>query len=197
MHGHRPGDTLSPELALVCPELAARARAALPARPWETFAPPQPRLRLVAAAPPAPQPDVVVPVIAAEHSSARWRPRGGTVVLALVAVALVVTGLLPARDAPRLRDDAPAAAPSPGGATFLVEEGDEPDDLVPPTQCLPAGATLGTPLAADGTFALVLPIGDAEIELAGEVENGRVRGSYRVRSPGCDSGSVPFEAPSP
>ena len=196
MHGDRPGDALSPELALVCPELAARARAALPARPWETFAPQQP-LRLVAAAPQPPQPPDEVPVIAAGRSSVRWRPRGGSVVIALVAVALVVTGLLPARDAPTLRDDAPAARPSSGGTTFVVEEDDEPEDLVPPTQCLPAGATLGTPLAADGTFALVLPIGDAEIELAGQVENGKVRGSYRVRSPGCDSGSVPFEAPSP
>jgi hypothetical protein len=31
---------ISPELVLVCPELAERARAALPDRPWEAFLPP-------------------------------------------------------------------------------------------------------------------------------------------------------------
>src|SRR5262245_37419450 len=34
------GRDMSPELALVCPELAESLRAALPDRPWELFAPP-------------------------------------------------------------------------------------------------------------------------------------------------------------
>lgn len=34
-----PASEISPELVLVCPELAARARAAMPDRPWESFVP--------------------------------------------------------------------------------------------------------------------------------------------------------------
>jgi hypothetical protein len=34
-----PASEISPELVLVCPELAARARAAMPDRPWEVFVP--------------------------------------------------------------------------------------------------------------------------------------------------------------
>jgi hypothetical protein len=37
-----PASPISPELALVCPELAARARAAMPDRPWEMFVPRRP-----------------------------------------------------------------------------------------------------------------------------------------------------------
>lgn len=35
---------ISPELALVCPELAERARAALPERPWEAWLPARPAI---------------------------------------------------------------------------------------------------------------------------------------------------------
>ena len=34
-----PASQISPELVLVCPELGARARAAMPDRPWEAFLP--------------------------------------------------------------------------------------------------------------------------------------------------------------
>ena len=50
-----PASQISPELVLVCPELGAQARAAMPDRPWEAFVP-RPREQPVAPAPLTPTP---------------------------------------------------------------------------------------------------------------------------------------------
>jgi len=110
-------EALSPELVLVSPDLAQRARAELPDRPWEAFVPAQPvasalPLRL---APRAPAVAVPVPVaspaaVAAPiRSRRRFRPPLGLMLL-LGFVGLVLAGsLLPARDAPTL--DPPPVTP--------------------------------------------------------------------------------------
>ena len=52
-----PVAEISPELVLVCPELAHRARAALPDRPWELFVPHLPARPIpIGVAPSAPNP---------------------------------------------------------------------------------------------------------------------------------------------
>jgi hypothetical protein len=38
---------ISPELALVCPDIAAEARASLPDRPWEVFVPLRPAIERI------------------------------------------------------------------------------------------------------------------------------------------------------
>ena len=77
---------VSPELVLVSPELAARERAALPERPWETFTPPacvaRPIVPLPAAAPVAPR--------RAERALAFF-----PVVVLVAFVALLLVGSLP------------------------------------------------------------------------------------------------------
>ena len=101
-------EPISPELALVSPELAAIARAGLPDRPWEAFFQP------VAEGAPLRPPAAVVPVVVAptpsrvapaelEHAGRR-RPRIPVGLLLLVAFAglLVAGSVLPVRDAPTL-----------------------------------------------------------------------------------------------
>ena len=107
-------EPISPELALVSPELAAAARRALPDRPWEAFAPPRPvappalrltvlRAEAVAAGPPLP-----------EHPRRRVLTFGRLATAALVAL-LVGTSFLPPRHAPRLvaADPVPVARAAP------------------------------------------------------------------------------------
>jgi hypothetical protein len=112
MSGAEP---ISPELALVSPELAAEARRTLPDRPWEAFAPPrpaapveQPVLRL------APLP-VAVPEPAPAERPRRRVVTPSRVVTAALLGLLVVTGFLPPRNAPRLvaADPVPVAAAAP------------------------------------------------------------------------------------
>jgi hypothetical protein len=208
-------DVVSPELALVCPELAAAARAALPDRPWEVFAPPRPppRLRLVSSPPAATPP--VAPPVPTRPGRASARPGLGAALGLLTVVALVATGLLPARDAPTLRDApprprAPALPPSPsvlpgayevsGGGTLFVAgtgAGGTISGFAPPNRCLPDGATVQAPIAADGSFGVVFAAGPAAIEFAGRVDGGRISGSYRVRRPGCVTRRVYFTAGAP
>jgi hypothetical protein len=212
-HDQAP-EAISPELALVCPELAAAARASLPDRPWEVFAPPPPRerpaLRLVsspATAAPAP-----APLAPAPRRTVR-RPALGTALGVLAAAGLVVTGLLPARDAPTLRrtttplprpaPQAPAKAPlippgayevNGGGTLLVVGGGTTLTGFAPPNRCLPNGATLQAPIAADGSFGVVYRVGGSTVELSGRIVDGRISGSYRARRPGCVTLRVPFIA---
>jgi hypothetical protein len=77
---------ISPELALVSPELAARARAALPDRPWEVFVPPPGAIERIGPAPAA---------LTREHT---WVERVSAVLPLVVLVgfvALLVVGSLP------------------------------------------------------------------------------------------------------
>ena len=110
-------EPLTPELCLVSPDLAAAARAALPDRPWERFAPPQPR---IAAAPlKTLQQTVAKSAADSGRSLEPARPRrrivtGGRLATVLAAAFLVVTALLPPRHAPRLVDD-PARVPAVRG----------------------------------------------------------------------------------
>lgn len=64
-----PDELISPELALVDPELAARARAALPARTWPPPRPRAPKLTLA----PAPIPTLDAPAPAAAPTRERYR----------------------------------------------------------------------------------------------------------------------------
>ena len=93
--------TISPELVLVSPDLAGRARAALPDRPWETFVP-----RLSArAAPTAPPPRHI------------WT-RALTFIPALllgVLLALLVVGSLPGLG------QRPSLEPAPKTYTIVVD----------------------------------------------------------------------------
>jgi hypothetical protein len=71
------GEQLSPELVLVTPELGERARALLPDRPWEAFAPPRspeppaPRARGVAPATPIALAPILRPPVLAAPSAAQ------------------------------------------------------------------------------------------------------------------------------
>lgn len=77
---------ISPELALVCPDIAERARASLPDRPWEVFVPLRSPIERIGPAPGA---------VAAERT---W-PRRVSAALPLVVlmgfVALLIVGSLP------------------------------------------------------------------------------------------------------
>jgi len=119
-----PGlEPISPELALVSPELAAEARRALSDRPWEAFAPPRP-------APPArvepPALRLAAPPLATAEPPPAERPRRrvvtpSRVMTAAVVGLLIVTGLLPPRNAPRLvAEPLPAAAVAATPPTFSI-----------------------------------------------------------------------------
>ena len=114
-------EPISPELALVSPELAAIARAGLPDRPWEAFLPRREpagdsaadpavdeasRLRPPATAqPPIPPAEAeAAAVVVASRGSSRGRPRVpvGLVLLAAFAGLVIAGSVLPVRDAPTL-----------------------------------------------------------------------------------------------
>jgi hypothetical protein len=77
----------SPELALVCPDLAARARASLPERPWEVFAPSRAAIERIG---PAPRAEVVHDRTWPERVSAAF-----PLVMLAGFVALLIVGSLP------------------------------------------------------------------------------------------------------
>ena len=133
---------ISPELALVSPELAAIARAALPDRPWEAFLPPE-----AEAAPLRPptisEPLVVVQVAPApepvgSQSASRRRPRVpvGLILLAAFVGLVVVGSVLPVRDAPTL-------GPPPARANGLsVPQTPPPRPQGPQISTTPAPSTI-------------------------------------------------------
>ena len=75
----------SPELALVCPDLAARARAALPDRPWEAFASPRTAIVRIGPAPGKPR----------DPSWAERISSAFPLVMLAAFVALLIVGSLP------------------------------------------------------------------------------------------------------
>jgi hypothetical protein len=122
-----PTQPLSPELALVSPELAEEARASLPEPPWKELAPVLAAKRLLVDTPapdrrpaPASRERRHVP---GERVPPRRRPQlqlpripASTMVFVAIAAFMAVTGILPARDAPTLLTPAPkakAAKPKP------------------------------------------------------------------------------------
>ena len=98
-------DPLSPELALVDPELGARARAALPAQPW-----PAPARRAQVPAAPAPPP-------VAEHVEARraypfWARTTAALWLVVIGILIGGAAIPHAQDRPRVvppEEDVPAS----------------------------------------------------------------------------------------
>ena len=124
MDGPEP---ISPELALVSPELAAEARRALPDRPWERFAPPRPAAPAplpAAAAVPVERPvlrtaplPASLPVPPAVDRRRRRIVTPSRVVTAAVVALLLVTSFLPPRDAPRLVAGDPFPVLPPAAAT--------------------------------------------------------------------------------
>jgi hypothetical protein len=138
------GEPISPELALVSPELADAARALLPERPWERFVPParatepavirsprsaSPELRTVASLPRPVDHRVDAPAHPHEHRPPRRVALKA--VLSLAALLGVVhlgawesggERLLPADASSAPGQEVQIAAPYPG-ATYLAPDG--------------------------------------------------------------------------
>jgi hypothetical protein len=123
---------LSPELALVSPELAHAARMLLPDRPWELFAPPVPlepaadtstvplpvSVRPVPAAAPAAVPLVLEPLVAPVPTVRRRRfrrPSTGALVWGALGALVLFSSLPIVIDGPSLGGAAPADNPPPSG----------------------------------------------------------------------------------
>jgi len=87
----------------VCPELAARARAALPDRPWEAFVPRVPVALPEEPAAPAPSHSSVVRIVSLVPAA-----------LLLAFAALLIAGSLPSFG------DRPSLAPPPGPGSVVV-----------------------------------------------------------------------------
>lgn len=125
-------DPISPELALVSPDLAQRARAELPDRPWEAFLPAGPVTVLRLSMPVAlvrPAPEVVVQPGPVRRRRRRRRVPVGGVVLAAFAALLIAGSVLPPRDAPTL---------SPLSAKASVPGSTSPTQTTAPTPTPPA-----------------------------------------------------------
>jgi hypothetical protein len=106
-------EPISPELALVSPELASSARVELPDRPWEAFLP-SIRLPAIPLAEVKPAPARAVQPVAMERRRRRFRPPIGLMLLLAFAGVVVAGSVLPVRDAPTLGPpSAPAIVPSP------------------------------------------------------------------------------------
>jgi hypothetical protein len=126
-------EPISPELALVAPDVADAARAALPDRPWEAFAPPRPVPRLRLAPSPGPEPAPATAVVPGAPRRRRLVTSGR--LLTAAAVVLLATSFLPNRNAPRLVAE---AAPAPPRRAFFAT-GPLPA-TAPTAACSPAGA---------------------------------------------------------
>lgn len=189
-------ELVSPELALVCPELGARARALLPERPWELVGGTSPRTREPAAH------------TLASGSATRRRSRTPGRISAAIACGLVLgvtaAGSLPLADEPILEAASTAVSPRPaapnsgytdgGGVIFRTDgAGSTLLDLTVVTGCGRAYAPGPVPVSADGSFATRFGTSPV-VELRGRfgpphVAAGTVTGS----AAGCEFGA-PFSA---
>lgn len=160
---------LSPELVLVSPELAKLAKALLPDRPWEQFAPP--RARLDALQPPAPSLPVVprssLVLVSAPSSapdcepalrpttsrSVLRRPSVGLVAWAVFGTLVLVSTLPIVRDAPSLGEASPTAGR--GGSAVSAGTGATPEAPIPRTAS--ESATMTGPRGEEGKPADVSP----------------------------------------
>ena len=160
-------EPLSPELALVSPELAVAARAALADRPWEAFLPPAgevvplrppagvPESSVAAAEADAEADAEAVAVGAVSHAPSRQRPRVpiGLVLLAAFIGLVVAGSVLPVRDAPTLGSPlaqagtTPAPRPRPPIVVPNPASVIAPDrDPAPPLATVPARARVASAL---------------------------------------------------
>jgi hypothetical protein len=190
-------DPISPELVLVSPELRERLADLLPDRPWEAFVPAPPVGLRVA--------ELAAPRALAPPPRPRRRPPVLTVTFAVAAtVALIVTGLMPARNAPTLGATAPRAPLRPpvvpgavysvnlGGTLRVATDGRSFELSGLDVACLSPGRRISVPVLPDASFGLVQSTwaGSSRtfVEVSGQFEAGAgARGLLRVRSGTCDS----------
>jgi hypothetical protein len=169
-----PEEPISPELALVSPELGELARAQLTDRPWEMFVPPgpAPALPLAQELPvPAPLRSVrgsavarPLPVSAGERGRPRPRIPIGTILL-LAFVALIVTGsVLPTRDAPTL-----GPVPASAGTSASLPPAVRPDPA-PPTGVAPQPSPVASagPTGVPSASGYVLTNGKGFLQVAAD-----------------------------
>ena len=221
----QPQEPLSPELALVSPELAVEARAELPERPWEAFErlPQAKTLRVerIERTAPVRRPAPSLPA----RRPARRRIRRpelplSWLVTAGLAVFLVVTGALPANDAPTLlpkqaaKPKAAKPAPRRAGAAPLVagaiyvegnrmrlrvsDGGRRLRGTTGALPCAAGGVSFSTPIGRDGSFRGSVR-GMRQRGATGSVlgrfgPRTTASGVVRVRHLACDSGPVLFVA---
>ena len=203
-------EPITPELALVSPELSASARAALPDRPWEMFLPGGPVEMLpLSPALRAPRSETRLESADAPPSGRRRRVRVPLAPLVLLGfVGLVAAGsILPPRDAPSLSQARagtsprqPTGAPASGyaftnGKGFLHIDGGG-RSIVELQAVLPCAGTVvlrSIAVAPDGLFHAQQQVGlDApvSVEVDGTVDSpATVSGSVRVTEGPC-RGSV-------
>jgi hypothetical protein len=209
-------EQVSPELVLVSPELAERARALLPDRPWEAFVPPAPlRPARLFEEPPR------------RSATPRRRRRGlATLAVYLGVGAGVAIASLPTRDAPTLgRSSGPRAAQSDARTTGLSAALTEPSGrpvqggryafgpgrwlhvdtggktirrLQASVACLGRIVLRDIPVMPDRSFATRLRAGKqryATLAVEGRfVGVDRAQVILHASVPGCDSGKVRFAA---
>ena len=212
---------LSPELALVSPELAEEARAKLPERPWEKFTQlpeAEAASRRDGAAGPAARPGS--PAAAPRSPPRRRLPRVpvSTLVLIGLTVFMAITGALPARDAPSLLPAPPkakpagprAAGPAPLVAGAIYVEGDPAAAPRRPrrthahwhdrgaARARRGASPSGPPSARDGSFRGTVKGSRREGGTGSVIGRFGPRttasGVIRVRRAACDSGPVLFVA---
>jgi hypothetical protein len=155
---HPLDEPISPELALVSPELSALARAGLSDRPWESFLPAGGVVDLV----PlefvlAPRGDIA-PVDHVARRSRRRRVPVGPIVLAGFVGLVAVGSVLPTRDAPSLAppqahagNPSPAPDPAPPTATSPPISTDREPPPLPATSPTSPVPPLGPPEATSPT----------------------------------------------
>jgi hypothetical protein len=210
---------LTPELVLVCPELAEEARKALPDRPWEVFAPP---VAAEPGTPPATSPAAVSPLAASDRPVIRLprsrvpqqvapattrrtrRPpsRARLAAEAVVATAVFLGALTWASErtpVPRFGEGEPATAAAPGSMGTRaggIRSVPAPAVLAFPMGMISVGPGARTAAvsfskgcAAGGSTPALTPHGGA-LAYEGPLLGARVRTSLRVEFTAADRAQV-------